>query len=141
MTVKNDNEARLDRSLRNQIGVPRLDGRFDAAVWARIAAAEAPALNPGVTSARASSASRWLAISNLVGVLVTLGVAAYYFLRNTGAIDLPVVPVDLGVSVPVVSDALVTQIVAVLGQVLGVAAVVFGLSFTSIGRRLRATFS
>ena len=33
-----DVEARLERSLRNQVRVPKLDGRFDAAVWARIEA-------------------------------------------------------------------------------------------------------
>ena len=146
MTGKHDIEARLDRSLRHQIEVPQLDRRFDAAVWARIEAAEAPATHPRVAaeSARASHASRWLAISNLIGVLVTLGVVGYFVLRTYGGIDVSMnmpVPAGLDVEVPMISDARVTQVVAVLGQVLGVAAVLFGLSFTSVGRRLRASLS
>jgi hypothetical protein len=146
MTGKHDIEARLDRSLRHQIDVPRLDRRFDAAVWARIEAAEAPATNPRVPaeSTRARNASRWLAISNLTGVLVTLGVVSYFVLRTYGGIDLSMdlaAPAGLDVAVPMIPDVMVTQVMAVLGQVLGLAAVLFGLSFTSVGRRLRASFS
>jgi hypothetical protein len=140
---RKDIEARLDRSLQNQIAVPRLDRRFDAAVWARIEAAEAPAAatNPGVTpaTARALRASRWLAVSNAVGIAVTLAVALYFVLRTFGGIEIPVGDVD--VSVPAISEDMVARITGVLGQVLGLAALVFGLSFTSFGRRVRASFS
>lgn len=135
-------EARLDRSLRNQVKVPRLDGRFDAAVWARIEAeeAKAPSVAASVPS-RALRASRWLAISNTVGIAVTLGVALYFGLGAFGGMEPKPLNVELHVAVPVISADTVQRVVAVLGQLLGVAAVVFGLSFTSIGRRLRMSIS
>ena len=43
MSVTKDIEARLDRSLRNQVSAPKLGRDFNAAVWARIAREEAPA--------------------------------------------------------------------------------------------------
>ena len=138
---RKDIEARLDRSLANQIGVPRLDRRFDAAVWARIEAEEARATNPvvDVAPSRAERASRWLAISNVVGITVTLGVALYFVLRTFGGIELP--GSDLNVTMPVIPEDLTARIVGVLGQVLGGVALLFGLSFTSVGRRVRASFS
>jgi hypothetical protein len=136
-----DIEARLDRSLANQIGVPRLDRRFDAAVWARIQAEESKATNPVADAARSSAAraARWLAITNTVGIAVTLGVALYFVLRTYGGIELPAT--GFNVSTPVLPDDMVARIIGVLGQVLGVVALVFGLSFTSVGRRVRASFS
>lgn len=140
---RKDIEARLDRSLTNQVVVPRLDRRFNAAVWERIAAAESPApvTNPGedARASRALRASRWLAISNGVGVAVTLGVALYFVLRTYGGIDLPTPDVNL--ALPSLPEQTVTQVLAVLGQLLGVVALAFGLSFTSLGRRVRASFS
>jgi hypothetical protein len=144
MNGKQEIEARLDRSLGNQIKVPRLDARFDAAVWTRIAAAEAKAANPVVSTAssRALRASRWLAITNSIGITVTLGIAAYFALRTFGGIETPVnFGVSLPVSMPSIPEGIFTQIEGVLGQVLGLAALVFGLSLTSFGRRIRATFS
>jgi len=139
---RKDIEARLDRSLANQIAVPRLDRRFDAAVWARIEASEVSAkvTQPATAQpSRAERASRWLAITNAIGITVALGVALYFLLRTYGGVEIPVTPVD--VSVPVIPDDVVARITAVLGQVLGFAALAFGLSFTSFGRRLRASFS
>ena len=60
MTNKLDIETRLDRSLRNQVAAPRLDGRFNAAVWARIAAEDQHASAHGE---RASSAARVRALA------------------------------------------------------------------------------
>jgi hypothetical protein len=138
---RKDTEARLDRSLANQINAPRLDRRFDAAVWARIAAEEAKATNPVVAGApsRIALASRWLAITNSVGVIVTLGVALYFVLRTYGGVEIQATEVN--VALPSIPDDMVAQVVGVLGQVLGIAALVFGLSFTSFGRRMRAAFS
>jgi hypothetical protein len=136
-----DIEARLDRALANQIGVPELDRRFDTAVWARIEAEESLATNPvaAVATSAAVRASRWLAITNTVGVAVTLGVALYFVVRTYGGIELPVASFD--VATPAISEDTIAGITGVLGQVLGIAALVFGLSFTSLGRRVRATFS
>ena len=132
-------ESRLDRSLQNQIKVPTLGKAFDAAVWARIEAEESRATNPVATRSRAERASRWLAITNVVGVSATLVVALYFAMGALGGVERPAV--DLGVSMPVLSDEMVGKSVAMLGQALGFAALLFGLSFTSIGRRLRASFS
>ena len=49
-------EARLERSLRNQVRAPKLDGRFDAAVWARIESEKSAAASVGLPVK--SSASR-----------------------------------------------------------------------------------
>jgi hypothetical protein len=140
---RKDIEARLDRSLANQIVAPRLDRSFDAAVWARIEAADAPAAatNPGaaVEPSRALRASRWLAISNAIGIAATLGVVLFFVLRTYGGVEVPMS--DVSLSVPVIPEQTVTQVIAVLGQVLGFAALAFGLSFTSLGRRVRASFS
>lgn len=138
---RKDIEARLDRSLAHQIEVPRLDRRFDAAVWARIEAAEAAATNPEATAepSRAVRASRWLAIINWTGISVTLGVALYFVLRAYGGIEMPVS--DVSVPIPVIPEDMVARITGMLGQVLGLVALAFGLSFTSLGRRVRASFS
>jgi len=137
---RKDIEARLDRSLVNQIQVPRLDRRFDAAVWARIEAEEARVTNPVVELAPsyAVRASRWIALTNIVGIATTLGVALYFLLRTYGGIELPVS--EVGMPVPAIPDEMVARIIGVLGQVLGVAALALGLSFTSLGRRVRAAF-
>ena len=139
MKTKSQIEAALERSLRKQVVVPRLDRKFDAGVWARIEAGESRATNPRTASSRAERASRWLAITNVVGVAVTLAVALYFAMGAFAGVERPAV--DLGVSMPVLSDEMVGKSLAMLGQVLGLVALLFGLSFTSIGRRLRASFS
>lgn len=146
MNGKQDIEARLDRSLAKQIGVPRLGKQFNAAVWARVAAEEAKAAKPVAIKApsRAVRASRWFAITNTIGVAVTLGIVAYFVMRTYGGVDASALNLGVevpAVSMPVVSDAMVSQIVGVLGQVLGFAALLFGFSLTSVGRRMRASFS
>jgi hypothetical protein len=137
-------EARLDRSLEKQIKAPRLDERFDAAVWARIEAEQTKATNPVATArpSRAALASRWLTITNSIGITVTLGIAAYFALRAFGGIDTSVdLGLDVPVSMPAIPETMVAQIITVLGQVLGFAALALGLSFTPFGRRIRASFS
>lgn len=135
-------EARLERSLRNQVRAPRLDHRFDAAVWARIEAQESPATNPGAAPlpARVVQASRWLAISNSVGIAVTLMLVGWFALRGLAGIESPL-NVDVNLALPAIPDETVTRITAALGQLLGLAALAFGLSFTSLGRRLRQSLS
>jgi hypothetical protein len=142
MSGNKDIEARLDRSLQNQVRLPQVGKGFDAAVWARIEAEEARATNPGVAvSARAQRASRWLAIINSVGVAATLAVALYFALGSFGGIEPPTVNLAVNVSLPAISDETLTRTLAICGQALGAVALLFGLSFTSLGRRLRASFS
>jgi hypothetical protein len=138
---RKDIEARLDRSLGNQIKVPQLDRRFDVAVWAKIEAADAKAANPvaEVAPSRAARMSRWLAITNSIGIAATLAVILVFVLRTYGGVE-PSVDLGVNVTMPVIPEDMVTRIVGVLGQVLGLVALAFGLSFTSVGRRIRAAF-
>jgi hypothetical protein len=121
-------EARLERSLRHQVRVPKLDGRFDAAVWARIEAEKVRAV--GVPRP-ASAASRWMFATNVVGALVTAALVIFFGLRAfTGS--------DIDVPIPVVSPGLVEQLVAMLMWPVTLIAIAVGVMFTPLGRRLRA---
>ncbi len=141
MSGKKDIEARLERSLQHQIAVPKLGKGFDAAVWARIEADDAMATNPGADPSRVERASRLLAILNFAGIAATLAVALYFALGSFGGIETPTVNLDVEWSMPTISDEMLTRILAAGGQLLGAVALLFGLSFTSFGRRLRASFS
>jgi hypothetical protein len=140
---RKDIEARLDRSLRQQVQAPRLDARFDAAVWVRIAQEEAKVAQPAVQVApsRAVRASRWFALVNVLGIAATLGVAFYFALGSLGGIDPPTLNVGLDVPLPSIADETADRAIDVLGYVLGGAALAFGLSFTALGRRLRNALS
>src|SRR6185436_17373792 len=62
-------EAALERSLRKQVHVRRLDASFDAAVWARIAAEDSKSAAPlPARPAAASNGGRWLFVVNAVGI-------------------------------------------------------------------------
>lgn len=126
-------EARLERSLRNQVRVPKLDRRFDAAVWARIEAEESRATAP---AARASLASRWMMITNAVGVLVTVMLVIYFGLQVFEVGDLAA-----AVSVPDVSPGLVEKFVDAIRGPVTFLSLAVGLMFTPLGRRLRAEFT
>jgi hypothetical protein len=130
MTRKLDIEAALDRSLANQVKVPRLDRRFDAGVWARIEAEEQRATNPAVRTKSRSSA-RWLFVSNVVGVTVAMLLVAIYGLQSFSG-------VSVSVPTPEVSAATADQILRIAALVITIVSVGFGLFFTPVGRRLRA---
>ena len=127
MTHKLDVESRLDRSLRNQLKVPRLDGRFDAAVWARIAAQEQRATNP----VQNRSSARWLFIINIVGVAIAAALVVIFGLQSF-------TEVSVNLPMPEVSANVGAQILRFATPVVTTVALVFGLLFTPIGRRLRA---
>jgi hypothetical protein len=131
MNRKIDIEARLERSLRSQVRVPKLDGRFDAAVWARIEAATANVASPVVR--QRSTASRWLFISNLVGIAVAIVLVGFFGWQSLSG-------VEMNVALPTVSPGLIERIAtAMIWPVTGIA-LAFGMMFTSLGRRLRAEF-
>jgi hypothetical protein len=121
-------ETVLERSLRKQVKVPRLDRRFDARVWARIeaqasrATAAAPAATPQV--------ARWLNIVNILG-LASVAVVVCIF----GAQALA--GMEMNVSMPEISAATWERIVSGMSMGIAGAAIVFGLMFTPVGRRLR----
>ena len=124
-------EANLERSLRNQVRVPKLDGRFDAAVWARIEAATASAAAPAPR--QRSAASRWLFVSNLVGITVTIVLVGFFGLQSLSG-------VEITVALPTVSPGLVERIVPMIIWPVTLIALAFGMMFTSFGRRLRSEF-
>lgn len=122
-------EARLERSLRKQVRAPRLDGRFDAAVWSRI---EAESSGNSVPAAQARpAAARWLFAINVFGVVSTLALVAYF--------ALPMLPaVDVTVAVPEVSTGFVERAVEAIKWPVTILALAFGLMFTNFGKRLRS---
>ena len=124
-----DVEARLERSLRSQVRVPKLDGLFDAAVWARIEAEQVKAVAPVARSA----ASRWMFATNLIGALITVALVIYFGIEvfaGDGA----------SVPVPVVSTGLVERVVTLLMWPMTILALATVIMFTPLGRRLRAEF-
>ena len=132
---KQDIEARLERSLRKQVRVPKLDGRFDAAVWSRIAAEDKKAMAPA-REVRAGT-PRWLVACNVLGVAVTVVLVAYYAARSMGGLDLGA---QLGVELPSISVAQQKSLLQLAGPIVSAAAVLFGLMFIRHGRKLISAF-
>jgi len=135
---KHDIEARLDRSLASQVRVPKLERRFDAAVWARIEAEER-AHRPVATQVRApaSDAQRWLIASNVGGFIVAAILVVYFGLRMLGgvAVEMPAIPM------PSFSPEQTDATMKLVGWGFTVAALAFGVMFTPLGRRLRSEFT
>lgn len=120
MTNEPEIQARLERSLRSQITAPRLDSRFDAAVWARITA-ERPRAAP-------RRAPRWLFWANVMAIIATVVLVLVSGLRSLAGID-----VNAGLAGD--QAAALTEIAVWL---ITAAAIGFGLLFTPRGRRLRS---
>ena len=124
-------EARLERSLRSQVRAPKLDGRFDATVWARIESASATAAVP-VARPR-SGASRWLFLSNVIGIVIAIVLVGFFGVQSlTG--------VEVNMALPNVSPGLVERVVTAIIWPVTLIALAFGMMFTSFGRRLRSEF-
>jgi hypothetical protein len=134
MKRKSEIEVALERSLRKQVSVPRLNSKFDAAVWARIEAAEtrAPAQMQVLTAT--PKAARWLYVLNVVGLA-----SVAIFVSLFGAQMLAGMQIDL--SMPELSAAAGERVAPVVSMSIAGAALVLGLMYTPIGRRLRAEFS
>jgi hypothetical protein len=129
MNRKTEIEANLERSLRKQVTAPKLDGRFDAAVWSRIEAEEKRA---SVPVRRAAKPPRWLFISNVFGFAVIAALLVVFALRGMSGVEL-----DIGVELPRVSaqtEAVATQI---FGWAMTIVVLAYGVMRTSLGRRLR----
>lgn len=128
-------ETALDRSLRQQVTVQRLDSKFDAAVWARIEAEESRGAAPALQSAASATpkAARWLYAINILG----LGSVAI-FLCVYGAQLLA--GMDVSAMVPELSDSTRMSILMNASTVIATVAVAIGLMFTPLGRKVRAEF-
>ena len=123
-------EARLERSLRNQVKAPRLEKRFDAAVWARIDARKSPARESRSTS------SSWWFVFNGIGIGVAFVLLCVFGLQSLSGLEPQIALPD--VAVPA---AMMEQVVKIATLAITFGALVFGLMFTPLGRRLRAEFS
>lgn len=123
-------ESRLERSLRKQVSAPRLDGRFDAAVWSRIAAEEQKARAPVAARGRTP---RWLLACNFVGVAVTMVLVVVYVARAVSGVD---IGMQMDVSLPSFSAEQQALLIKKMGMALSTVAVLFGFMFTRFGRRL-----
>ena len=131
MNRKLEIESRLERSLRGQVRAPQLDGRFKAAVWSRIEQQRAPAV-PSVRSAL----PRWLVACNIFGGLVALALLVIIAVQTSSGVHVDVAMPS--VAIPQVSPGFVDRLMLSLVWPVTAAALLFGLTFTRLGRRLRA---
>jgi hypothetical protein len=127
-------EARLHRSLMNQVRVPRLDRSFDAGVWARIEAQEQAQTVAAQPVSRKSAAEKWLIASNIVGIAVAAVLVLFFGLRMFSGLDMEVSPPDLSV-------AQSRQFAEITAWAVSIAALAFAAMFTPLGRWLRAEFT
>ena len=135
MKTKSQIEAALERSLRKQVVLPRLDRKFDAGVWARIEAAEAPAAVPALQAPvnASSSAARWLNLINILGLAsVTIFLCVFGWQMFSG--------MDISESLPEISAATRESILMNGSTIIATLAVAIGLMFTPLGRKLRDEF-
>ena len=122
----------LERSLRKQVKVRKLDESFDAAVWARIEAEESRAAAPARPAA-SSNVGRWLFILNAVGV-AAVGIFLCVFLFQWLA------GVQVDATLPAASLQVSDQTVTAWATGIAGAALLAGLFYTPWGSRLRDEF-
>ncbi|HEY5807634.1 MAG TPA: hypothetical protein VIT67_06685 [Povalibacter sp.] len=127
-------EARLHRSLVNQVRVPRLDRRFDAGVWARIESQEHTQTIAAQPVSRQSGAEKWLMASNIVGIAVAAALVLFFGLRMFSG-------VEVEVSLPELSVAQSHQVAVITAYAVTSAALIVAAMFTPLGRWLRAEFA
>ena len=135
MKDKSQIEFSLERSLRKQVVVPRLDRKFDAGVWARIEANEARVAAPAMQASVYSTpvAARWLNMINILGLAtVTIFLCVFGWQMLSG--------MNISESLPEISAATRQNIVMNGSMAIATLAFAFGLMFTPWGRRLRDEF-
>jgi hypothetical protein len=135
MKDKSQIEAALERSLRRQVTVPRLDRKFDAGVWARIEAEQARAMAPALPAPVESTPvmARWLYLINILGLAtVTIFLCVFGWQMLSG--------MNISESLPEISAATRRSIVMNGSMAIAMLAFAFGLMFTPWGRRLRDEF-
>jgi len=133
MKDKSQIEIALERSLRKQVVVPRLDRKFDAGVWARIEAAESRSAAPALQAPVNAAPARWLYTINILGLAtVAIFLCVFGWRMFSG--------LDISQSLPEISAATRESIVLNGCTVIATVAVAFGLMFTPLGRRVRDEF-
>jgi hypothetical protein len=135
MKDKSQIEAALERTLRKQVAVPRLDRKFDAGVWARINADEArnaaPALRMPEDSTPATA--RWLYVINILGLAsVAIFLCVFGWRMLSG--------IDISESLPEISAATRESILMNGSTIIATVALAIGFLFTPWGRRVRDEF-
>ena len=124
-------EAALERSLRKQVVVPRLDRKFDARVWARIEAEESRSASAvRVPVSPVPKSARWLYLVNIVGVGAVVVFLCTYGAQMLAGSNLEAYLPDMS---RLASESFLLQASTVIAAV----AAAFGLMFTPVGRRLR----
>ena len=127
-------EASLERSLRAQVKVPRLDSKFDAKVWARIEAEARPVAARVPVSRAVVKAGRWLNVINIASLASAAIFVSFFGARMfAGA--------DISVTLPEFSPTVNAEIVTQLSLGLAGAAVLFGFWNAPWIRRLREELS
>jgi len=135
MKDKSQIEATLERSLRRQVAVPRLDRKFDAGVWARIEAEQSRAAMQVLQASgnTTPATARWLNLINVLGLAsVTIFLCVFGWQMLSG--------MHISESLPEISAATRESIAMNGSLVIGTLAVAFGLMFTPWGQRLRDEF-
>ena len=133
MKSRSQIEAALEQSLRRQVKVPALDNRFDAKVWARIAAEEQPAQVLVPASRAVVKAGRWLNILNIAGLAGSAIFVSFFVARMFSGIDLTV-------TMPEIAPTVGAGVAAPLSLGIAGAAILFGFWNTPWIRRLRDEF-
>jgi hypothetical protein len=123
-------EATLERSLRAQVKVQRLDSKFDAKVWARIEAEARPVAARVPVSRAVVKAGRWLNVVNIAS-LASAAIFVSFFCARMLA------DVDISVTLPEFSPTVSAELITRLSFGLAGAAVLFGFWNTPWFRRLR----
>ena len=134
MKDKTQIEAALERSLRRQVTVPRLDRKFDAGVWARIDTEQSRVAAPALHLENSTPATaRWLNVINVLGLAtVTIFLCAFGWQMLSG--------MDISDSLPEISTASRESILMSGSTVIATLAVAVGFLFTPWGRRVRDEF-
>lgn len=127
-------EARLHRSLMNQVRVPRLDRSFDAGVWARIEAQEHAQTVAAQPVSRRSAAEKWLLTSNIVGIAVAAALVLFFGLRLFSGLEMEV-------PMPELSVAQSHKVAEITAWAVTIVTLGFAAMFTPLGRWLRAEFT
>jgi hypothetical protein len=128
-------EAALERSLRAQVSVQRLDSRFDAGVWACIEAGESRSAAPALRASASATpmAARLLYALNILGLGSVAIFLCMFGAQMLAEMDLSAMPLEF-------SEATLASFFVNAGTVIATVAAAIGLMLTPIGRRLRAEF-